>query len=183
MEKCKNPKCTCKSCTCVRGGGVCCCGLDEYEKTTIENLLLDLQAAKKLAEENLNLAKYQKAEFENYKKRERGNFQSSFNEGRAFAIMNTLPIFDALSEAMKLVKNENREGLEILQRKFEGILASFGVTEIAANAGDKFDPYVHNSVAVGKSEKQPSGTILEVWQKGYKMEGKVLRATSVKVNE
>lgn len=183
MEKCNNPKCDCNPCNCNHDGGVCVCGLDEYEKTTIENLTLDLAAAKRQAEENLNLAKYQKAEFENYKKRERGNHESSFNDGKAFAIMNMLPVFDALSEAAKLVKDENREGIEMLQRKFEGILASFGVTEIDAKAGDKFDPHVHNSVAVGKSEKHPSGIILSVWQKGYKINGKVLRATSVKVNE
>jgi len=181
MEKCKykNPKCTCKPCNCEPP---CTCGLDEYEKTTIENMMLDLQAARKQAEENLNLAKYQKAEFENYKKRERGSFETAFNEGRAFAIMNVLPILDALTEAMKMTKNENREGLEILQRKFEGILTSFGVTEITAKTGDKFDPYIHNSVATGKSEKQPPSTILEIWQKGYKLDGRVLRATSVKVN-
>jgi len=163
MEKCK---CECEVC-----------------KSTIGNLMLELASAKKQAEENLNLAKYQKAEFENYKKRERGNFESAFSEGRAFTIVNILPILDALTEAMKLTKDENREGLEMLQRKFESILASFKVTEISADIGAKFDPYVHNSVAVGKSEKQPSGTILEVWQKGYKLDNRVLRAASVKVNE
>ena len=163
MEKCK---CKCETC-----------------KTALEDLAIELASAKKQAEENLNLAKYQKAEFENYKKRERGSFEASFNEGRAFALMNVLPILDALTEAMKMSKGENKEGLEMLQRKFEGVLSSFGVTEIEAKVGAKFDPYVHNSVAVGKSEKQASGTILAVWQKGYKLDGKVLRPTSVKVNE
>ena len=164
MEKCN---CECEVC-----------------KSNLENLTLELASAKKQAEENLNLAKYQKAEFENYKKRERGGYEAAVNEGRAFAIMNFLPVFDALTEAMKVISgDENRAGLEMLRRKFEGILANFGVTEIEAKPGDKFDPYVHNSVAVGKNEKQASGTILEVWQKGYKLEGRVLRATSVRVNE
>jgi len=163
MEKCK---CECEVC-----------------KSNIENLTLELTSAKKQAEENLNLAKYQKAEFENYKKRERAGAESAFSEGRALTVMSFLPVFDALSEAVKLVKDENREGLEMLQRKFESILANFGVTEISAAIGDKFDPYIHNSVAVGKTERHPSGTILEVWQKGYRLDGKVVRATSVKVNE
>ena len=180
MEKCKNPKCTCKPCKCPPP---CTCNLDEYEKTTIENLALELQAAKKLAEDNLNIAKYQKAEFENYKKRERAGTEAAFNEGRAFCIVNFLPVFDAISEAMKVVQGENRKGLEILERKFDDILKSFGVTEVEAAAGDKFNPYVHNSVAVGKDEGKPSGTILEVWQKGYKLDSRVIRAASVKVNE
>lgn len=183
MDKCKNPKCNSKPCNCNTETGICTCGLDEYEKTTIENLVLDLTAAKKLAEDNLNIAKYQKAEFENYKKRERQSTESAFNDGRAFAIMNFLPVFDALNDALKLVKDENRAGLEMLERKFANILSSFGVTEISAKVGDNFDPHIHNSVAVGKSDKQHSGTILEIWQKGYKLDGRILRAVSVKVNE
>ena len=147
-----------------------------------ESYKIELASAKKQAEENLNLAKYQKAEFENYKKRERGGFEAALNEGRAVTIMNFLPVFDALVEAMKQVTGENRAGLEMLQRKFQGILEGLGVADIPAEPGDKFDPYIHNSVAVGESESQPSGTILEVWQKGYKLDGRVLRATSVKVN-
>jgi molecular chaperone GrpE len=180
MEKCKNPKCDCKPCKCQQP---CTCGLDGYEKTTIENLVLDLTAAKKLAEDNLNLAKYQKAEFENYKKRERAGADAAFNEGRAFCIINFLPVFDALAEAMKVVRGEDRKGLEILERKFDDILKSFGVTEVEAALGDKFNPYIHNSIAVGKVEGKPSGTILEVWQKGYKLDNKVIRPASVKVNE
>ena len=184
MEKCKNPKCTCKPCNCNKDGSVCTCGLDEYEKTTIENLALDLQAARKLAEDNLNIAKYQKAEFENYKKRERGNFETSFNEGRVFAVMAFLPVFDAVSEALKVIQgDENRKGIEILMRKFDDIMKSFGVAEIAASPGDKFDPYVHNSIAVEKAPGKPSGTILEVWQKGYKLDNRVIRAATVKVSE
>ena len=183
MEKCKNPKCTCKPCNCHKDGGVCTCGLDEYEKTAIENLALDLQAARKLAEDNLNLAKYQKAEFENFKKRERTASDAAFNEGRTFAVVNFLPVFDAITEAMKVVKEENREGIEILQRKFESILTGFGVTEIETAVGAKFDPYMQTAVAAAKEDGKPSGTILEVWQKGYKLDGKVLRPASVKVTE
>jgi len=184
MEKCNNPKCTCKPCDCTAGGSVCTCGLDEYEKTAIENLALDLQAARKLAEDNLNIAKYQKAEFENYKKRERGNYEGAFNEGRAFAVMAFLPVFDAVAEAQKTIQgDENRRGIEILMRKFDDIMKSFGVAEIAASPGDKFDPYVHNSVAAEKVEGKPAGTITEVWQKGYKLDGRVIRPSTVKVSE
>ena len=181
MEKCKNPKCTCAPCECTPP---CTCGLDDYEKTVIENLSLDVQAARKLAEDNLNIAKYQKAEFENYKKRERAGAESAFSEGRAFAVVSFLPVFDALAEAMKVIQSDDdRKGLEMLQRKFDDILKMFGVTEVDAKPGDKFDPYIHNSVAAAAQEGQPSGTVLEVWQKGYKLDGKIIRAASVKVAE
>ena len=184
MEKCKNPKCTCKPCNCSKDGGVCTCGLDEYEKNTIDSLVIELDLAKKQAEENLNRAKYEKAEFENYKKRERSSMESAFNEGKTFVIIHVLPVVDSLTEAIKVMKNdENREGIEILLRKFEGILTSIGLEEINAKPGVKFDPHVHNSVVAESVKDKPSGIILEEWQKGYKLAGRVIRPSSVKVTE
>ena len=136
------------------------------------------------AAENLNRAKYEKAEFENYKKRERSTLDNAFNEGKTFVIINTLPVLDSLTEALKIIKgDENRQGIEILKRKFESILKGIGLEEIDAKAGVKFDPHIHNSVAVEKVKDKPPGTVLEEWQKGYKLGGKVIRPATVKVSE
>ena len=71
--------------------------------------------------------------------------------------MNILPVLDSLTEALKVITgDENREGIEILRRKFESILVSIGLEEIDAKCGTKFDPHVHNSVSVGKAAGKPS---------------------------
>ena len=151
-------------------------------QSRVDALALELETANRQAEENLNRAKYERAEFENYKKRERANSESIFNDGRAFVIINILPILDSLTEAIKIIKgDENREGIEILRRKFESILLSLGLEEIDAKPNTKFNPHIHNSVAVGKGKE--SGLVLEEWQKGYKLAGRLIRPASVKVSE
>lgn len=177
----KNPKCTCEPCTCEP---VCTCGLDEYEKATIEELSLELQSARAAADENLNLAKYQKAEFENYKKRNAQLVENAFTDGKTLAVVTILPVLDSYGEALKLVTNlADKQGFDMLRRKFEAALASLGVEEIPTAIGNKFSYDNHNVVAVEKAEGKESGTILEVWQKGYKMNGRVIKPASVKVAE
>lgn len=179
--KMKNPKCTCKPCTCEP---VCTCGLDEYEKTTIEDLALELESARAAATENLNLAKYQKAEFENYKKRNAQLVENSFSDGKVFAVMSILPVLDSYGEALRLVTNlADKQGFDMLRRKFEAQLATLGVEEITTTVGEKFSYDFHNAIAAEKVEGKESGTIAQVWQKGYKMNGKVIRPASVTVVE
>ena len=151
---------------------------------TIEELKKHLQDSIAQAQENLNRAKYEKAEFENYKKRERAAVDSAFSDGKAYVAMNVLPVLDNLTEARKLIKgDENIAGLDMLKRKFESVLVGVGLEQIDAKPGVAFNPHVHNSVAVEKVQGKPSGIVLEEWQKGYKLDGKVIRPSTVKVSE
>jgi molecular chaperone GrpE len=160
---------------------------DTAEVTRVKKIAQRMRAAAednaKKADENLNMAKYQKAEFENYKKRTAASVENAFTEGRAYVIVNVLPVMDSLLEAMKVVKNPaDREGIEILRRKFESILESIGLEIIPADPGTKFDPHIHNAVLAEKSNG-PSGLRLEEWQKGYRLSGRVIRPSTVKVSE
>ena len=90
---------------------------------------------------------------------------------------------DALTQALKVVTgDENRSGLQMLRRKFEGILTTIGLEEIDGSPGVKFDPHIHNSVAVETVQGKESGIVLEQWQKGYRLNGRVVRPSSVKVS-
>ena len=144
---------------------------------------LELESAKKQAEDNLNLAKYQKAEFENYKKRHAENTASAFVDGKMYAIINVLPLLDNLAEALKSIQNPaDREGMEILYRKFESILSGMGLEEIKA-VGEVFSPHLHNCISRDAETGKPSNTVTQEWQKGYKFAGKVIRPTTVSVAE
>ena len=149
----------------------------------VGDLELELASAIKTAEENLTLAKYQKAELENYKKRHAGAVENAFTDGKAFVIISILPIIDSLTEALKIITTpKEREGIEMLGRKFTGILTDIGVEEIKTEIGAKFDPYVHYAAATEPADGKESGIIVQVWQKGYKLSGKVLRPATVKVS-
>jgi molecular chaperone GrpE len=148
------------------------------DEERLSELEVVLESVRAQAEENLNLAKFHKAEFENFKKRQADATNNAFNDGRAFVLMNVLPMVDALVDA---VKSTAEQGLEVLLRKFEGILIAMGVEEVKNDGA--FDPYIHNAVQVKEDAGKPAKAILEVWQRGYKMAGRVIRPSMVVINK
>ncbi|WP_432355199.1 nucleotide exchange factor GrpE [Sporosarcina sp. A2] len=73
-------------------------------------------------------------------------------------------------------------GMEMVFRSLEEALKSSGLTEIEA-AGLEFDPNFHQAVMTDSNDNFPSGSVLEVLQKGYTLKDRVLRPAMVKVNE
>jgi molecular chaperone GrpE len=131
-------------------------------------------------------AKYKAAELDNYIKRHKDAVANAFTDGRAYVISGILPILDSINEAVKTVHNEHehagsesfRQGLEILQRKFQSILESMGVEEIPVKKGDPYDPYIHNCALTSENT---ANKIVEVWQKGFKYAGRIIRPATVKI--
>ncbi len=66
--------------------------------------------------------------------------------------------------------------------QMKGVLKNSGVEEIEAD-GTEFDPNLHNAVMTEKTDKIKSGHIVQVMQKGYTLNGKVIRPSMVKVAE
>lgn len=146
-------------------------------------LEMEISALKKAAEDNLNLAKYHKAEFENYKKRNAESSIASYNDGKASVIMQILPLHDSLIEGLKTVETDkDKEGIEILIRKFSQILTVLGVEEIKT-VGESFDPRVHNAIAAEVTAGVPPDMVTQELQRGYKLGGKMIREALVKVSK
>ena len=142
---------------------------ENQEKTQGESEVIDWE----------KIAKYKAAELENYIKRQKDAVSNAFNDGRTHVILSVLPILDNLRDAMNSMKDEtDREGVAMLGRKFESILSNLGVEEIVVKKGDVFDPYIHNCAATGESSEKK---VVEVWQKGYKFAGRVIRPVTVKI--
>jgi len=155
--------------------------MDETKKTEEEKP----KPKKKWEDEYNNLlkiAQYQKAEFENYKKRERESVQNAFDDGKVFAIRVILPLMDALHEARKTMRDPaDLEGFDVLARKFKDGLESLGLIEIPTDG--KFDPHVHNAVAVEAREDVAPDTIIDVWAAGYMLGKKVIRPAVVRLSK
>lgn len=124
-------------------------------------------------DENLKLAQYYKAEFENFKRRNADATSKAYNDGKEVAILQILSIGDSLQEALKACSHD-REGIEILIRKFSQTLTGLGVVEIPS-VGEPFDPKFHDAVA-GTGD-----TIAEEFQRGYMLGTKLLRPSLVRV--
>ena len=73
------------------------------------------------------------------------------------------------------------EGLELILKNLLEILRKEGVTPIDC-MGQPFDPNCHEAVATEASNDYPANTVLDEFQKGYMMNGRVLRASMVKVS-
>lgn len=134
----------------------------------------------KLAEKHLDSWKRCQADFENYKKDQ----EKAREEFRKYAKMDVieqiLPVLDNFEASLAHVPEDEKsngwvEGITHIKRQIEDILKNNDVEEIAANAGDQFDPAIHEAVT-GKGE-----TVKKVLQKGYRLNGRILRAAKIEV--
>ncbi len=142
-------------------------------------LIAELEAKVK---ENLDLAKYQKAEFENYKRRNQNAVTAAFQDGQSYVINLLLPIFDGVVEAGKKIADPaDLAGFEIIRKKLDELFQKLGI-EVIATKDQPFDPKLHNAVAVEKVDGVKPDMILEEWQTGFTFHGHVLRPSMVKVS-
>ena len=92
-----------------------------------------------------------------------------------------LPVFDNLDRAAGVTDGEKlAEGVEMIIKSFNDTLAKLGISEIKAK-GEVFDANLHEAIFHEEREGEPENTITEVFQKGYQMEGMVIRHAMVKV--
>jgi len=144
----------------------------------------ELAAAVAKQEEYLNMAQRVQADFENFRRRNQNVRKEAFDEGaRAFAAT-LLPVIDNLERAIAASQNSAdeslRSGVEMVYRQLCEAFEKRGITAIDRK-GEKFDPNLENAVMQGAPEDGEPGTVCEVFQKGYQMEGMVLRHAMVKV--
>lgn len=152
----------------------------EQKFETETDLQKALEEAEKLAEDYKDTAKRVQAEFENYRKRNNESARSAREDGVAEVILSVLPILDTVEIALNMVEDEkSKEGMRLIQKKAVAVLSKYGVDEIEA-AGAEFDPAFHNAVMQIEDAEQ-GGKVVEVLQKGYLRNGKVLRYAMVKV--
>ncbi|MBQ7867288.1 MAG: nucleotide exchange factor GrpE [Clostridia bacterium] len=143
-----------------------------------------LAAAEAQKEEYLNLAQRVQADFDNFRRRNQNVRKEAFDEGaRAFATT-LLPVIDNMERAIAAAQNSSdeslRSGVEMVYRQLCECFEKRGITVIDRK-GEKFDPNLENAVMQGTEDDGEPGTVCEVFQKGYQMEGMVLRHAMVKV--
>ncbi|MEM4245049.1 MAG: nucleotide exchange factor GrpE [Candidatus Nanoarchaeia archaeon] len=146
----------------------------------IQNLQKEIEEKTKLAEERLNRIKYLQADFDNYRKNFEKEKEKIIELANENLMKELLIIIDDFERALQLIENEkNKEGLEMLHKKFFKILENHGLKKIES-LGKKFDPYYHEALLKEKSDKE-DGTILEEIQPGYILKSKIIRHSKVKV--
>ena len=129
------------------------------------------------------------AEFENHVKRVEKEKMVARERGFSEAIGKILPVLDSVDAAVenarkagKISKQEALNGLEQLRKQLKTILEAIGLKEIDC-VGKPFNPEYCDVVMVGKEKDKEDDVVIEEMQKGYMLNGKVLRHAKVKVNK
>ncbi len=152
----------------------------EPEIDPLEELKKELEAAKAQAEDMKRKWYSVTAEYENYRRRTAGESAKRYTEGRADVVSKLFPIADNLDRALKsCTEEQTKRGIELVMKAFSKILEEEKITVINP-VGEEFDAETCEAVvAVDPMEGEESGTVREVFLKGYMQNGKVLRFAQV----
>lgn len=172
----------------------------EKNELKIENLEKKLEELEKKLEEcenfksqYLNGWQRAKADFLNYKKEEAERIEQFFKYNNEEFVLKILPILDNFEIAVHqkfFSKNINEEekkeieqtiqGFLQIKKQLEDFLKNQGVEEIKSQ-GEKFDPNLHEATEEVESSNNEQGIVIEEIQKGYKIQGRLLRPAKVRV--
>jgi molecular chaperone GrpE len=150
----------------------------------VEHDLEDLVARAKQRDEYLALAQRTQADFENFRKRMARENAAAQDRGMAKVIKELLPALDHLAHALKAAEGHEDvvKGFAMVNDEIVGALERAGIQAFSP-LGEPFDPTEHEAMTTQPSEDAESGTVLEVYQQGYRLNGQVLRPARVVVAE
>lgn len=121
------------------------------------------------------------AEYDNFRKRTAKEKEGIYTDACEDVLKNMLPVLDNLERAAVSDGDieDIKKGIEMTLRQFQDSLSKVQVEEISTDG--EFDPNYHNAVMHVEDENYGTNQIVEVFQKGYKREEKVIRYSMVKV--
>ena len=150
----------------------------------------ELDAARAEADRNLAEARRWQAEFENYRRRQERDQVETRARASQRIVGELLPVLDDLERAIdhtvaSAASGAELEqllaGVEMVRARILSVFANEGVTVIDP-FGDAFDPHLHQAVSERPDPELPEHTVVEVYQKGYMLGGRVIRPAAVVVS-
>ena len=128
------------------------------------------------------------AEFQNFTKRketEVSEMKKYASEGIIVKLLDNIDNLERAENASAETKNFDAlvEGVNMILRNLKYMLSEEGVEEIEAGEGVKFNPYEHQAMMTEEKDDLDNDVIVQVFQKGYKLKGKVIRPAMVTVNK
>jgi len=155
--------------------------------TDLEALRAQLEAAEKARDEYLGLAQQARADFENYQKRAQRDLATERRFAQSPLASDLLPALDNLERAIGVAeqagdKGALAQGVAMVLTQFLDALRRHGVQRIEAQ-GKPFDHNLHQAIAQIESPDHPAGTVAQVVQPGYTINGRLLRPAMVAVSK
>jgi molecular chaperone GrpE len=150
----------------------------------------ELDAAREEAARNLATAQRWQADFENYRKRQERDLSDMRVRASERIVVELLPIIDDLdrtiehtvaSAASGAELEHLLAGVEMVRTRILGVFAKEGV-EVVDPFGAAFDPHLHQAVGQREDPDVDENTVVDVYQKGYVLGGRVIRPAMVLVS-
>jgi molecular chaperone GrpE len=159
--------------------------LDSVEELIVEELS-ELDQARAEADEFRDRFVRLQAEWDNFRKRTSAEREQERKRAAERLVERLLPIVDDLERAIEHSDTANeaslKEGIAAVYSKLTDVLTREGVTTIDP-VGDAFDANMHQAVGKADDPSVPDETVTQVYQKGYEMGDRVLRAAMVVVSQ
>lgn len=157
--------------------------LEDLSKT---ELIEKIQSLQEEADKNYDLYVRSQAEMENFKKRNAKEKEDVVRYANETLIKEILPVMDNLEKAISHAHQDNavdalREGVELTLKGLKDSLKKAGLKEVEAQ-GHPFDPCFHEAVSEMVDERAKPGTVIQELQKGYVLNGRLIRPSMVIVN-
>lgn len=120
------------------------------------------------------------AEYDNFRKRSQKERDSTYQDAQISTIALFLPVLDNLERAASAAEAD--EGVRMILKQFQDLLKKCGVEE-CGKEGEAFDPNFHNAVMHQEGEGTGEPVIVQVLQKGYTLNGRLIRPAMVKTTD
>jgi molecular chaperone GrpE len=155
------------------------------EVDRIAELESQLEQARQEAAENWNKYLRERAEMENFRKRQERIAADRLQREKKELFQKILGVMDNVERALAYQDTLDRQGLQQALRmvlwQMDEVMHAEGLTPVPT-VGEEFNPYIHEAVEAVEDSDKPEGTILEEVLKGYKLGDETLRPARVKVS-
>ena len=152
---------------------------NDAAEAKVKKLREELSACRQEKQEYMDGWQRSKADYVNLLKRGEGERLAAREQGKMGAVETLLPAFDALERAKE--HGEVPEGFLAIAKQLEGAFATLGLEELG-KVGEKFDPSVHEALGQdAASSLEIDDTITVVLEKGWRVNGTVIRPAKVRV--
>lgn len=160
-------------------------GAPTPESDRIAELEAQLEQARQEAAENWNKYLRERAEMDNFRKRQERIATDRLQREKKELFQKILGVMDNVERALAYQDTMDRQGLQQALRmvmwQMNEVMRGEGLTPVPT-VGEVFDPYVHEAIEAVEGSDQPEGTIIEEVLKGYKLGDETLRPARVKVS-
>jgi molecular chaperone GrpE len=160
---------------------------DKHEDSELEKLHQQMEALQKEKDELFGKLQRISADYANFQKRTHKQITETIAYEKEKIIKTLLPALDNFEHTLQNAASaENADvllkGIRIIYDQILDILKSHGVERIEA-LGEKFDPGFHEVISQKAEPQKQENIILEEFQKGYKLNGRVIRPSRVIINK